>query len=93
MCVLTFTKSKNTYVSHRRQTQVLINSNSLAGQAENQFTSTQSDMSIIQKHVESALQPAWESDIVQGDWEGDEGMGRVRGYRREQWVRGVSGLP
>lgn len=49
-------------------------------------------MSIIQKRVESALQPAWESDIVQGGWEGEEGMGRLRGNSREQWVRSVSCL-
>lgn len=40
-------------------------------------------MSVIQKRVESALQPAWESDIVQGG----------RGGRREhgEVVRGQEG--
>lgn len=88
VCVLTFTKSKNTYVSHKKQAQVLKNSNSLAGETENPFASTQSDMSVIQKRVESALQPAREADIVQGGQEGGEGMGRLRG---EQWRGGGGG--
>lgn len=36
-------------------------------------------MSVLQKRVESTLHPARQSDIVQGGWEGGEGMGRLRG--------------
>ena len=42
-------------------------------------------MSVIQKRVESALQPAWESDIVQGGREGGKSMGRLWGDKRELW--------
>lgn len=45
-------------------------------------------MSVIQKRVESALQPARESDIVLGGWEGGEGMGRLGGWGRQlfAWI-------
>lgn len=43
-------------------------------------------MSVIQKRVQSALQPAWASDIVLGGQEGGEGLGSLRGRR------GSSGL-
>ena len=49
-------------------------------------------MSVIQKRVESALQPAWESDIVQGGWEGGESMGRWWGDKRELGGGGVSAV-
>lgn len=48
-------------------------------------------MSVIQKQVESALQPAQESDIVQGGREGGEGMERLRGERGRSGV-GVSAV-
>lgn len=38
-------------------------------------------MSVIQKRVQSALQPAWASDIVLGGQEGGEGLGSLRGRR------------